>query len=116
MPTMTPTLQFNQPSAHARIAMGGGFAFPASVTSKIGVTNVVRNAAGDYTITTSRPFKVGTGVIFLLNFLGVTAVGGHALGISQLTGTTFRVTAATGGALADVGTVEVVIVEMVGDI
>lgn len=102
MSTLNP--QFNaQPAVHCRLTPNAAFAFATHCVDRINVTGVVRNGAGDYTITTGVSFPTARGWSVTLTMITAPVpVAGWAGSIAQLTGNTFRLTVATGGALADI--------------
>lgn len=112
---------FRQPAAHCRIVPNAGFAFATGCTGRINISNVVRNGAGDYTITTGVAFPVTRGWSAQVLMTGIAGgavpVAGYAAALSQISGTTFRLTLATGGALADIASMfDVTIDALTGDI
>lgn len=120
MSTLNPQY-FRQPAAHCRIVPNAGFAFVTGCTDRNNVTNVVRSGAGDYAITTSVAFPITRGwsasVLMTGTGGGAVPVAGYSACLSQISGTTFRLTLATGGALADIASMfDVTIDALTGDV
>lgn len=118
--TLNPQF-FRQPAAHCRIVPAAGFAFATGCTGRLNVTNVVRFGAGDYIITTSTAFPLTRGWSAQVLMTGITGgavpVAGYSACLSQTGGNTFRLTLATGGALADIPSMfDVTIDALIGDV
>ena len=115
MSTLDPQF-YMKPAALCRIAMSGGFGFATGCTGRINVTNVVRNGAGDYTITTSVAFPLVRGWQATVTMIGNVPAAGYGASLTQLTGTTWNLRATNNTALNDIGSFQVKIDAVVGDV
>jgi hypothetical protein len=93
-----------------QLAEGAGFAYATDVSDNFGVVGVTRVAAGNYTITTLNPCGT-SGAIPIATFMVAQPVAGATISLTNLTATTWQLTTATGGALADIGRVFVAVLQ-----
>ena len=79
-----------------------GFTFAANCISPNGVNNVVRDAAGQYTITVDDQRVTTDGMYPQITLLQGSPVAGQSVGVRSPSAGRWEVTTATGGALADI--------------
>ena len=88
-------------AAVAKVDAKVGFAFATDAYAPNQIETIVRNAAGDYTITTTCELGANQGVYPTVTLLAACPVTGQSCGVTR-SGNDYRVTTSNNTALADI--------------